>query len=198
MPWFIRTVGFVILFYSNISTSAVAGVIGFESPEDRFAAHGFLLTDVHDDLRPQPPGTGYETVLTSGSYVAFSFGYDPCCGSGIISSSQSFNFLGSYFASAYDPFGILYLEGYRNGELVYTRQDIIYLDEKVYVEANFFGIDTLLMKKTSINQIAFDDWSYSRPAEVPLSTPLSFICLSLVFLSVSRSTNRPSTNPSIG
>lgn len=111
--------------------------------------------------------------------MAFSFGYDPCCGSGTISSPQPFNFLGSYFASAYDPYGILYLEGYRDGELVYARKDIIYRVAKVYVEANFFGIDTLLMKKYPINQITFDDWSYSRSADVPLPAPLSLICLSL-------------------
>lgn len=194
MAWFIRTVAFMILLLISISKPTFAAVISFESPEDRFAAHGFSLTDIHDDLRSLSPGTGYETVLTSGSHVAFSFGYDPCCGSGIISSSQSFNFLGSYFTSAYDPYGILYLEGYRDDELVYTREDIIYRDAKVYIEANFFDIDSLLIKKTSINQVAFDDWSYSRPTELPLPSSLSLICLSLALLTAMKNTNCRSTS----
>ncbi len=166
--------GFVTgLLLALMAVGASATMITMENG-DRFADHGFDTTSMFDSLFANPYGgggwsSGYDTVLTSGSYVAFRQG-----GSGAatisLSGGGTWDFTGAFWASAWDNTDLLTLNGYNGANLLYTTSNTVYRQSKTWIQSDFTGITQLSITGLS-NQTAFDDFVYNESDIAPVPEP---------------------------
>lgn len=119
------------------------------------------------------PNSGYETAILLGGWVAFNgLGHDA-----EISSDTTFDFNGAYFNAAWRNGLHVLLTGYSGSQVVDSLEFIVDYDEQVWVQADFAGIDRLILSsfggvEAGLSDSGFhfvmDNFTYNETTAVPL------------------------------
>lgn len=124
------------------------------------------------DCTPGHPSNGYVNGTISPKYVA----YPPGGGPGeVTAKGRTFNFISAYFTAANDK--LMMVSGYKNGALRYSRTFPINCDGPVLFEANFMGVDRVVIDSrggtagysTLGDTFAMDNFTYDQTATPPQS-----------------------------
>ncbi len=122
------------------------------------------------------PGTGYANAATSNQYAAFN-GYGAPA---IITASAAFSLISGNFTAAYDTSDSLEVDGYLNGNEVYTTTFNIGDGAPAAESLNFDGVDTVVFTNTdSTESFVVDDLSVTG---VPEPTSMGLLSVSAVAL----------------
>ncbi len=131
---------------------------------------GFISTLLTDDsARNHPnwltPNIGYINGTVSGDVVAF----NDSAASPVqvdLDSTGTFNYVGSWFGSAYADQTISFT-GYNNGQLLYSSNIYdIYQAGPTWIDLSWTGIDSLVITSTG-NQWSMDNFTYTTAVPVP-------------------------------
>ncbi|NNJ27386.1 hypothetical protein [Alienimonas chondri] len=100
---------------------------------------GLNWTDLNV-LRPQSERrTGYTNGVVSGDYVA----YNPFSAVASASAGSYFTFQGAYLTAAWNYRLNITVDGYRDGELIYTETVVVSPSEPTWFDFDYCDIDTL-------------------------------------------------------
>jgi len=111
------------------------------------------------------PGTGYAAGVTSSDYAAFN-GYGAPA---IITASAPFSLISGNFTAAYDTSDSLEVDGYLNGNEVYTTTFNIGDAGPTTETLNFDGVDTVVFTNAdSTESFVADDLAVSVPEPASL------------------------------
>lgn len=171
---------FLLMFFTI--TEVQGDTITFESG-DRYAENGFTLdTGIRDNLYANPfstPNSGYDTVLTSGDYVAFAQG-----AGGSIFSIASFTYNGAWYAAAWDDPLEVTLTGLLDSVEKYSETISLSWRTKQWITSDFVGIDELRISSDG-NQVTWDVWTYNEETQnnpIPEPATVALLGIGLVGL----------------
>lgn len=132
---------------------------------------------LHESLHP---GTGYEYGVVSGEWVAFNFQNNMA-----VVSDGLFDFNGAWITSAWDSTDILTVQGFLDGNLLYSIDLVINNLTPTWLQADFFGVDTLTFDSAGYH-FAMDNFTFNEGAPVPEPSTLLLLGAGIVGLAVYR------------
>ncbi len=169
---------FICSFVTLFIGVANATVITME-PGDRYADNGFNIElGIADNLFANPYGDGtpgYNTVLTSGNYVAYQYIDNRSIS---LISGGTWDFTGAFWASAWDSTNQLTLKGYNGANLLYSTTNDVYRQTKQWIQSDFIGITRLTIAGSG-TQIAWDNFTFNESESIPEPAPMALIGLGL-------------------
>lgn len=138
--------------------------------------HGFEWdTFAVVDGAGEQPGTGYETGIVSGKYVA----YNKWAEVATVSDGM-FDFNGAFLTSAWIPSLPVQVDGYLAGNPIYSRIVVVNDSGPTWVQFDFLGVDRLRFGSLDLSQFVMDDFTYSNVIPAPGAVLLGAIGLGMV------------------
>lgn len=162
------------LMMLGIAGSANAAVIDFEGLVEPDNRDGYIsLPDGYSgfnwsnmgaiDYRIGSVGSGYEHGAISGTSVAFNWAAQMA----ITSAGTSFDFNGAWFTAAWID-NTLKVEGFNNGQLMYSIGMELNTTTPQWLNANFSNIDSLQFSTNDHTWFAMDNFTYNEtPTPIP-------------------------------
>jgi hypothetical protein len=132
---------------------------------------------LHETYRP---GSGYDTGVVSGEWVAYN-GWDNMA----VVSDGLFDFNGAWFTSAWDSANMLTVQGFLGGALLYSVELALNNLSPTWLQADFLGVDRLTFD-TSGSHFAMDDFTFNESAPVPEPSTFLLLGAGIVGLAVLR------------